>query len=102
MTNQPDTTWEDKFWEEVSEYNLSLDNENFDDLISFVKSREALARREGIEEAMRVVEGFKVKGLGNLSNRGVEGFQKEVGTQQNEMLWDIVEALQEKLDTKGV
>lgn len=51
--------WIDSFWEAEKRHNLSLDNENYEDLMSFTKEREALARTEALEEAMEVIEGIK-------------------------------------------
>lgn len=46
--------WEDRFWELQKKYNLSLDNENYDDLMKFSKELEQQAREEVMKDLIKI------------------------------------------------
>lgn len=73
-----------------------------DDLLKFDKELQALARREGIEEAMRVVKGMDMGSICSAHQKRDPLCQMcNSSDKYNMALRHVVEALQEKLDTKG-
>lgn len=102
MTNQPDT-WKENFDTQFAKWHLaSVEPQEFkefglyDYVVMFIEnllsSSQALARRSGIEEAMRVVEGMKGR------KKFADDWEGEGWLQA---IRHIELALQEKLDTKG-
>lgn len=111
---KPDTTWKEEVVSHAKEYArmsylVSEENHSPNEEISaldrllgvvesFLSSSQALARREGIEEAMRVVEESKKwaeEGLKEIPNSLIH-------TAVLAVIEDRLQALQEKLDTKRV
>lgn len=103
---KPDTTWKEEFyrkftitgWNNLTPVQI-LSRENLpESVIAFIESllssSQALVRREGIEEAMRVVES-------QMFDETKEDFYPPDDGRVNDSLRAILRALQEKLDTKG-